>query len=423
MNNIINKFLEICSRANSYIMLSRSCIFIFSLFSFFGSLIGLSYYAWYHIHNPVAQYDIDGWGHLVCKMIDAGESWRLLPDAVYLWRGFLVPFIFGLSYCIFNIPESVQILNVFTQASVSMILTYYFSNSYRNPLLGFSIALIWAIWPPFSSYYGYYFSEPLCGLIYILLWIVSVEFLKKPEKLYGIMLGALLALSIHVRASSVLIVFFFFVCLFTLWRKKILPFLPLIVIAFSVVYFPWPIRNYIVTGHFIPLTVGGGYVLHQGSFLSGDDCLLTLRTIPEFQEREKKAETMDLIARDKYFKKLAIEQMKADPLGQIKLTIKKMLRFWYYIPAYEWLPTVKTLLVMTPLLILALIGSIKKFDDTAVQLILLMIFGLWILSGITHSELRYHFPVFPLLLFLSYQGVSYIYNTAFIRKREAKNNA
>lgn len=415
MNNIINKFVEIFSKSNSYIMLSRSRILLFSLFSFLGSLIVLAYYAWHHIHNPIAPYDIDGWGHLVCKMIKDGKSWSLLPDAVYLWRGFLVPFIFGLSYCIVNIPESVQILNVITQASSSMLITYYFSTSCKNPLLGFAIALIWAIWPPFASYYGYYFSEPLCGLVYILLWIVSVEFLKKPEKLNSILLGVLLALSIHIRASSVLIVFFFFVCFFTLWRKKIFPFLPFIIIAFSLVYFPWTIRNYIRTGHFIPLTVGGGYVLHQGSFLAGDDCLLTLRTIPEFQEREKKAETMDLIARDSYFKKLAIEQIKDNPAGQVKITLKKLLRFWYYIPAYEWIPTVKTLSVMTPLLILALIGAITRCYDTDIQSILLMIFGLWILSAITHSELRYHFPVFPLLLFLSYQGATHIY-TVFFRK-------
>ena len=419
MHTMISKIVEKYSAINDHLASSRSRILWFSLFAFLISAMILSYYAWYHIQNPVPgySYDIDGWAHLIPKMIETGKTWELLTEAVHHRRNFLVPFIYGLSYCFLGIPESVHILNILLQSLSSMILVWFLSAEYKRPLLGFFIGFLWAVWPPFSQYFGYYYSEAIYGLVFLLLWVVTTLFLKNPKWTTAAWIGVLLATSMHVKATCALVVVGMFFCCLTIWRDRAFKYVPIIFLSLVIAYAPWPLRNYFKSNKFVPLTqsVGGAgmwELLFVMTYVPGDGMLSGFRDkIPEYREIKAKGRTLKSVAAKKrYYRDIIIAQVKADPAGQAGLILKRFLRFWYWIRAYEWIPTTKSLLVMTPLLLLAVMGSFSRYRDPNVQVAIMLLLGMWALHGIVHSEFRYQFPVFPMLLFLSFGGIASFVN-------------
>lgn len=425
MNNRIRKIVEPYARMNNYFVATRSRIFWCALVAFVISALILSALAWYHIKNPAEYYDadtdnwkpygydVDGWGHLIPKMIESGKSWELLPQAIHPLRTFLVPFLFGVSYCLFGIPESVQIFNVVVQALSSLMIVYLFSSYDKKPLLGFFIGLIWAMWPPFAAYYGYYFSEAVYGFVFISLWLCITMFLKTPKRSTAIPIGIFLALALHVKITSLLVVVGFFVCCVTIWRSRAAKFLPAIIVFFLIAYLPWPIYNSVKARQFAPIDQAhsGGTGLWGTFFLMTylpADGLPTFEryTIPEYREIKEKAAEMDTAARKNYYRSIIIDQVTSNPVGVLGLLLKRFMRFWYYVPAHTFTPTLKTLLVMTPLLLLAFIGVVGRYTDINVQIAILLVGGMWILHGVIHSEFRYQFPVFPMLVFLACVGIS-----------------
>ena len=428
MRSILHDILGTYSKMNNYFVSTRLRVLGLALFAFIISAVILSYFSWHHISNPATYYDrqtdswktygydVDGWGHLIPKMVESGKSWELLPQAVHPRRTFLVPFLFGLSYCLVGIPESVQLLNIVAQAASSLILVYLFALYYKKPLLGLLIGVIWAMWPPFSSYYGYYYSEAVYGLVFVLLWLCITMFLKDQKQSTALLIGMLLALSLHVKITSILVVLGFFLCCMTIWRRRVVNFLPVILLSFAICYLPWPIYNSIKSQRFAPIDQAhsGGAGLWGTFFLMTYPPADGLRTferyaVPEYREIKEKVAEMDAAAKKIFYRSMIIEQITNNPRGVLGLLLKRFMRFWYHIPGHTFMPTPKTLVVMTPLLLLAFIGAVRRrHRDFNVQVAILLVGGMWILHGVIHAEFRYQFPVFPMLLFLAFVGIGVV---------------
>lgn len=427
MNTLLTSFREIYARLNQYFVSTRLRLFMLAFGAFIVSAIILSSYAWYHIHHPAQYYDIDtetwknfaydidGWGHLIPKMMENGTTWELLPQATHPYRIFLVPFLFGLSYCLLGIPESVQILNILAQSLSSVLLIYFLASYNKTPLLGMGIGIIWASWPPFSSYYGYYFSEPVYGLVVVILWCCIVLFLQTPGKAKAILIGSFLAIALHVKMTSALVVAGFFLCAITVWRRRAGKLLPIIMVTCLLAYLPWPAYNLIKHNRLASAykTEDNGsdtWELLFGMMYPPIDDLETLQRekLPEYLAIQEKAERLDTENRNKYYQSLILEQLASHPLDVLSLVVKRFMRFWYHIPPFRFVPTPKTFLVMTPLLLLAGIGAFRRYDDVNVQTAMLLVGGMWIFHGLIHAEFRYQFPVFPTLLFLAFTGIATI---------------
>ncbi|MCI0354568.1 MAG: hypothetical protein L0099_05955, partial [Acidobacteria bacterium] len=93
----------------------------------------------------------------------------------------------------------------------------------------------------------------------------------------------------------------------------------------------------------------------------------------------------------------AKEQIQADPLGQMALCVRKAIRFWTYLPPHSWTPSWKTAGFALVALPLALVGFWSRRRESLAQLCLLGVFGLWAFHALIHAELRYNFPILPLL--------------------------
>jgi hypothetical protein len=172
-----------------------------------------------------------------------------------------------------------------------------------------------------------------------------------------------------------------------------------------VVFLPWPIRNYLVTSELILFTTEGGKILFQGTYLPGDDLRMNLlRQLPAFAALET-AQPADAIEQYHYWQQMALEQIRADPVAQARMCVRKVVRFWMYLPAHSWVPAWKTGLAAAVFLPLALIGVLRGWRRPLVQLCALWVGGLWLFHGIVHAETRYNFPVMPMMFLLAALGV------------------
>lgn len=406
---------EMIAHINDALLASRQRLLLFAFGVSVCAAAMVSFYTWFYLtHSGGLPYDVDNWGHLIAKMRDSGATWSLLTQAYQPERGLAVPFLFGLSYCLIGIPESVHLLNILLQTLSVGVLVLLFATTRKNPLIGAVIALAWSAWPPTSYVYGYYYSEPLLGLMFLLIWFAAARLLQTPRYGVSMLLGGLMALIVYVKTSTQVMIFLLFLfAAVLLYRAKRRAMIGLMFGAFLCLYLLWPLYSYTRFQRVLPMTLNSGYVLQQGTYLPGDDMNTSyLRKIPEYQRIEAN-EPKDPVERDAYYRQLALEQIRREPVKQAALSVKKFLRFWYYIPQFAWIPTVKTLVIMTPLLLLGVIGLFSLRGDVTGQVAAMMIAGMWALHGLIHTEFRYNFPTLPLLFYLALCGAFFLYRRLF----------
>lgn len=402
---------HICNTPNALIML----MIISALVT--GSII--SWYAKIQIDNPVTFYDIDGWGHVVRAMQESDSPVDALKHSYHPHRGTFVPFLFGLSYLIFRIPESIQILNIIFQTASVIMLILIFTKFWKMPILGAGIGIIWSAWPHFRHLYGYYFSEPVAGFFYMLSWFLILKMLYRTNIKNAIFAGGILGLTIQIKPSAVLAIsgiFLFLLIYFS--RSNLKKNLAIFFISFLVIYSFMPISNYLKFKTLIPFTLQGSKVLHQGTFIPGDDMPTEhQRTIKEYNKIEAKENGMSDLEKYQYYQKLALEQIFQNPIAQLKLIPKKFLRFWFYVSEYSYLPSLKTFILMTPLLLAFFYGFARNYSSRKNIISFCLLTGVWVFHGIIHSEFRYQFYVLPILLYFSFLGFSQLGPSIFIRER------
>ncbi|MFC3121882.1 hypothetical protein [Agaribacter flavus] len=350
-------------------------------------------------------YDIDGWGHLV-PVDQANTSGKeeacnfSLNDAYNPERGFLLPAIFGTAYCLTGSVEAVQWMNLALHVLSCFIIVLCFSKQFKSLIIPSVAVLLWSIWPAYSYLHGYYFSEQIGAFFIVLAVCLLISIGKEVSgRALWLMLGIGLSLAVllHVRASSLLFVLGIF-GLVAWWYKRHLGKVLASFAAFVLIYVSLPIVNYQHFSAFIPFTTQGGFALHEGTYLPGDDLpAAALRKIPEFNEREAKTVDMNAYERDKYWKSLAIQNIADDPIGQIELLFKKAMRFWAYVPGYSWVPTTKSLVFALPLFVVWLL-SLTLLKNRNILIINMAVVSTWAMHTLIHSEYRYSYVVFPLIV-------------------------
>lgn len=408
---------------NSHIKKIRPSYFSYEKYFFYqilpliliaGIYAGLS--AWTEQAARIYPLDIDGWGILINRLKNYGCNFSLLFREPSLFRGPIVPFLFGLTYYIAPFDGSVLVFNSFAFSLAAGCLFAGFCYLGVNRIAAMSAIFCWI----FFSYgyrfiFGYYFAEPTISLLSSLLFLFISRTVLTAGTSTAFFSGGIAGLLLMVRAPFLFVVsgipIIFWLNLSEA-RGKIIG---LFCSGLLFIFIPWPLRNFLMYGDFIPFTIDGGIVMFQGTYLKGDDDIINnLREIPEFAEVEKTASEKSPIEQDRYWKALAIEQIRRDPLGQLRLCIRKVLRFWLYLPAHSWIPTLKTSIVAIIFLPLACFGVLRGRHFPIVQLCTLWVSGLWLFHGIVHTELRYNFSVMPMMFMLAILGLSFLSQSQFL---------
>ncbi len=136
-------------------------------------------------------------------------------------------------------------------------------------LLAFGVALIGALLAavsPHLAYYSLYLSPEILAALPILIAVyLIIRAHKRPRLITVVMAGAMIGLSCWLRSNALLLAPLLGVALlFLLERGKRWRYAAALVGAAALVISPITIRNWVVYGNFIPLSIGSGITMIEG---------------------------------------------------------------------------------------------------------------------------------------------------------------
>jgi hypothetical protein len=363
------------------------------------------YSAWTEQGQRTLSLDLDGWGHLVSRLQENGRSFTSLLVEPSLWKGPVVPFLFGLCYYLAPFESSVLVFNAVVFGLAAGLLFLNFCQLGAGRVCALLATVGWVFYLPNRIVFGYYFAEPVLALFSAGLFALTARLMTRPGFATALALGALAGVLVLARAPFLLVVAGLPLVLWHPLAGTRLRYLSLFGAGFLLTFAPWPARNLLVEQEVIPFTTEGGKILYQGTWLPGDDVgMAQLRQLPEFRQVEAGEAGKTPVEQYRYWKSLALAQILQTPLDQLRLCCRKALRFWVYLPAHSWVPAWKTTLVALLCLPLAAVAVLRGRRDPLVQLCALWVAGLWLFHSVVHAELRYNFPVVPMLFLLSVLG-------------------
>jgi 4-amino-4-deoxy-L-arabinose transferase-like glycosyltransferase len=285
-------------------------------------LVRLAYVLFYpqlSVHGDAAQYDALGWN------LAQGLGYRIPGGEpnVYWAPGFPallagVYAIFGHSVAVIRIVQA--ILSALVVPLVAVMAARVFGRRTAT-----TAALLCGFYPAFIGYSGLLLTETVFTLLLAVLvcWLLSLSRESSSTELLG--LGALAGVMALCRAEMVLLPLFVFVALRVVFadRTATVKQVVLIYAAVVVTIAPWSMRNYAVTGEFIPLTIHGGDVLWISSYKEE-----WLELYPDREPYKSMMAGRSDVEASKVLRSAGIRNIVEDPLGYAWLCVKRFPRLW-----------------------------------------------------------------------------------------------
>ena len=328
---------------------------------------------------------------------------------------FLAPVYFIFTHNIFI----VQILQIILSL-VIIWLIFQIGKNYFPFGVAVITGLFFALYPPLIVYSGeilpeIFFTFLLVLSIYTIIRSVETNSVKKCF-LGGLFLGvATLTRSITTFLPLFLIPFFY---LYLKDHKKVIKYFLLICLGIAVFSIPYTARNYFVFGEFIYGREDGGVNLWAGSYIpwGGEWRGHSIPPLPEL------IKGLDYRTAQKELTELAIENIKNNPLGVLKIWLQKPGKMFfksefnsvlqrenkfsqfssqgYFNPLF-----IKRILLFVNILIVsfAMIGAFFAFyrNKSIATLLLLIIFYFLLILLPFCPDSRYKLPLMPFIMILS----------------------
>ena len=160
--------------------------------------------------------------------------------------------------------DAIQLLQVFSDSLAAVVVFMIVFE-----LLPFGVAvvagLLTALSPQFSYHSVLLLPDSLAVLPILIAVYLIVRAFKHPRFLTFVLAGALIGVSCWLRANALLLAPFFALCLVFLTQRGFrLRFATALLAGALAVIVPVTIKNWLVFGHFVPLSLGAGQTLLEG---------------------------------------------------------------------------------------------------------------------------------------------------------------
>ena len=316
-----------------------------------------------------------------------------------------------------------QILNIVLSIFTACFIIYLTRKLFKRNALAISAATIFLFHPAIV------FSESRAGVesLFAFLVVVFIALLYKAvysNKIFDYaMAGLTFGFVILVKNTPVL--FSLFLLPYLLIRqyrkvsvKSILINFAVMILCMFIIYSPWVIRNYCISGEFAPTTTVKGTTAYQGVYInrnifSGKEH----RTLMQEATQEQGAlardmglrfkegffqyfySTRDEIMFDKLMFKQAMQEYIKSPLFLIRCCFFNLLGFWF--AGRTHMATVLNFILAMPIIILSIIGSYKGYKNNLdISLIIIFILAYMIPHLAILGIARYYVPLIPFLSML-----------------------
>lgn len=186
------------------------------------------------------------------------------------------------------------------------------------------MCILW--WPFYTNLVPRMMTEMLASVLLAGALLACLAARDRQSAPIGLLTGVLLGLG--TLTKSVVLALLPFAAAYLGWgNRKNMRAALLLLLGWGLVTGPWIMRNYRVTGDFVPVSTGGGY-----NFWFGNHPEVYKRRVND--ARELIAEVQDSlkgkkdVARDKVFFKLAVERMRQHPLESAGIMAQKLSKLW-----------------------------------------------------------------------------------------------
>lgn len=285
------------------------------------------------------------------------------------------------------------ILQIFFTIISLILLRNLFENILPEKVLGFTFIVI-ALYLPLSQFALQILSESLYILLIVSFFYTFLKWQRSEHHLCWLGISALI-LGCACITKSVTIPFIICISFVVLLIKR-WPAAMLFLCLSSLLPGLWILRHHHQFDRFIMSTTDGGSSLYRGNLILGTMIpTITDDRIPVEVRRD--LDKLSSEAKGAYLMKLAVEQIKSEPLIYIQKCFYKAFYLLFGYPEglkYTFLFVVRMVLVA-----LLLFGLIKKLIPITAEFWLIMLFSLYIISiySAIYATPRYFAPCLFLL--------------------------
>jgi len=300
----------------------------------------------------------------------------------------IIYFLFGRNYYIVYLVQSII-------GALICLLIFLLSKRFFNDTTSFIAGIFCSVWPPLVVYTGIISSE----ILFTFLLLLFLIFLYN-EKISPILSGIVLGITNLTR--STIVVYPIFIIIFLLLIKSNFKEVKKIITIFVVsliVVLPWTIRNCIVFKRFLLINTSAGELFFSGTYLPWDGICKHNR-----DENFFKIFNLDNpVDNEKKMFIYGLKNIKENPLGFLKLSIKKFFRFWFKPVGQELTskkyPVVGKLMYL-PQIILVLLSwfFLIRYYRPQFLYLLILFFYFTIMHNLLSPIPRYRLPIEPLII-------------------------
>ena len=341
-------------------------------------------------------------------------------------RAPLYPLTIGGLYALFGDHTTVVLVAHSVMLAATATLAYDIARRLFNLRTGVIAGLLCALQPMLLRYVPTLHLETQLTLLYTLLLWLMIRFRKKPSLVNGILVGVVAGGATLTKAVVLLLPVAFVVGIFLERRsaarrgqpKTRSPWLALVAlfVFMGLTIMPWTIRNYEVTGHFVPVSSGTSDAFLRG-FIFSETKYITLSQ-PPYTDAENASNAYftrvaadagalweaDDYQTDQILNKEAKRRLIHEPLSVARKTAVGLFTFWYQ------LTSLKNSLLALVLAIggwaLAIVGWRRaRSEGTSTWVVFTAILYLNLVLAPLLALGRYSVPVIPALMVMAAYGI------------------
>jgi 4-amino-4-deoxy-L-arabinose transferase-like glycosyltransferase len=335
-------------------------------------------------------------------------------------RAPLYPLAIGGVYWLFGVrPLLVLLLQCLLHAG-TCLLVYSLARRLFTQRTALIASVLCAVHPMLLRYVPDLHLEALFTFLVTLLVWLTERFVRSSDFRNAFWLGLVSGLA--TLTKSVILLYpplFAAVLLLVRLRAKQrlpLPALILVGVTMAATIAPWTVRNYVVTGHFVPVSTGFSDAFLRGLIFSRTE-FITLQKAPYthaenesniyFRRLAREAGTVwekDDWETDQILNREMKRRLVAEPWLNVRRFFVGLVTFWYQMTSLATSAVVGGLALVA--WIFACVGIRRSYrEDRTVWLVLLPIFYLNVLLAALLALGRYHAPILPCLLILAAYGL------------------
>ncbi len=407
--------------------LLSSPVFI-TLFAFIARMLILTY-VWEASRTPIREFLPYGYElGRIAKSIAAGQGFssplRMVDTGPSAWFTPIYPYFVAGIFKIWGIFSDTSRLVIETSncgfAALTVIPIYAIAQrTFRN---GVAVGAAWAwVFLPTSLIFPitWIWDTALAGLFLALIFWATLAMREAKTVLPWAGYGALWAVGVLINPSMLSLLPFLLA--WALWPSRwntsaALKFSAAALLVFAIGLVPWTIRNYRVFGELIVLRSNFGLELWLGNNPDVTDTWSPTLHPNDSREEAEKYKRMGEIAFMAEKQREAFAFMRTHPADTAQFIFRRFVNNWLAItdsPVDMWGRSplyVKAFIVMNFLLsLLTMLGTLFAYrsnpDDAFPYAMVLLVFPF--IFYLTHTSLRYRFPMDPIMMILAAYGVSY----------------